>query len=497
MSTAGAGASLAPHLRSRATGGYTAPRNRFQPAKRSSRTDLDGEDFIDFLHRLTRYAAAPITIPLNLIKKAITSPLTISLVLKLALLGFLVLGSAVFSVLAVGAFWWSWGTGGTVEAEGWLTYGSKIHRTPHALVPLIASNFQEDLRYDVDVEMELVRPHKASEEIGNFMLSLELRSQRNPEIVLISAAQPSLPPPPLLTSFFPANPIPCLIPYPFRFACPSRLLGRVSSGRISSRRRNRKSSTHPSSHQFRAGDIVLLSKQLMEGVVLVPATGGNGVIGSAFVSIGREDTFTDSSEKCVTSPREVRTTGWVSLRFTPRPTGIRWLLSSHPLPPLLLLPPISLTLTLSSSLIAFMIISYVSKSPKGSAKRLEGETEKTTEEKLLDERRASAARDREDREEEERLRAEWEEVQERSSGGLRRIPEERKRSRVGESTVGGSETTVSQGSMPSFTFPESSDDGISSTAETETETETETEREATHWRNLSTSDVSEGWEEAR
>lgn len=43
---------------------------------------------------------------------------------------------------------------------------SKIHRTPHALVPLIASNFQEDLRYDVDVEMELVRPHKASEEIG-------------------------------------------------------------------------------------------------------------------------------------------------------------------------------------------------------------------------------------------------------------------------------------------------------------------------------------------
>lgn len=153
--------------------------------------------------------------------------------------------------------------------------------------------------------------------------------------------------------------------------------------------------------------------------------------------VGREDTFTDSSEKCVTSPREVRTTGWVSLRFTPRPTGIRWLLSSHPLPPLLLLPPISLTLTLSSSLIAFMIISYVSKSPKGSAKKLEGETEKTTEEKLLDERRASAARDREDREEEERLRAEWEEVQERSSGGLRRIPEERKRSRVGESTVGG------------------------------------------------------------
>jgi hypothetical protein len=48
------------------------------------------------------------------------STLTVSLVLKLALLGVLTLASAVFSVLAVGAWWYSWGTGGAVEVEGWL-----------------------------------------------------------------------------------------------------------------------------------------------------------------------------------------------------------------------------------------------------------------------------------------------------------------------------------------------------------------------------------------
>ena len=88
---------------------------------------------------------------------------------------------------------------------------SKVHRTPHTVIPILSSNFQEDLRYDVEVEMELVRPNRASEEIGthasrdrlrlvlpdetadttgNFMLSLELRSQRSPETVVISAAQP-------------------------------------------------------------------------------------------------------------------------------------------------------------------------------------------------------------------------------------------------------------------------------------------------------------------
>jgi hypothetical protein len=64
-----------------------------------------------------------ITVPLRIVSRTLRSPLTVSLVLRLILLGFLVLSSAVFSILAVGAFWYSWGTGGTVEVEGWLTYG--------------------------------------------------------------------------------------------------------------------------------------------------------------------------------------------------------------------------------------------------------------------------------------------------------------------------------------------------------------------------------------
>lgn len=64
-----------------------------------------------------------VTVPLKLIQATLTSPLTVSLVLKLALLGVLTLASAVFSVLAVGAWWYSWGTGGAVEVEGWLMYG--------------------------------------------------------------------------------------------------------------------------------------------------------------------------------------------------------------------------------------------------------------------------------------------------------------------------------------------------------------------------------------
>lgn len=64
-----------------------------------------------------------VVVPLRIIQRTLTSPLTISLALKLALLGFLTFGSAIFSILAVGAFWYSWGTGGAVEVEGWLQYG--------------------------------------------------------------------------------------------------------------------------------------------------------------------------------------------------------------------------------------------------------------------------------------------------------------------------------------------------------------------------------------
>ena len=64
-----------------------------------------------------------ITIPTRLIQHTLTSPLTISLVLKLVLLGVLTLASAGFSIIAVGAFWYSWGSGGLIEVEGWLIYG--------------------------------------------------------------------------------------------------------------------------------------------------------------------------------------------------------------------------------------------------------------------------------------------------------------------------------------------------------------------------------------
>ena len=71
------------------------------------------------------------TIPLNLIHRAITSPITLSLAIKLVLLGMLVLASAAFSILAVGAFWYSWGTGGNIELEGWLTYGYVLPLYPY------------------------------------------------------------------------------------------------------------------------------------------------------------------------------------------------------------------------------------------------------------------------------------------------------------------------------------------------------------------------------
>ena len=106
------------------------------------------------------------TYPLRLIRNVVTSPLTISVALRGILALLLILACAAFSVLAVGAFWWSWGTGGAVEVEGWLVYGAKTHRTPHALLPLPVESFQEDLPYDVQIELELVRPSRGSEEMG-------------------------------------------------------------------------------------------------------------------------------------------------------------------------------------------------------------------------------------------------------------------------------------------------------------------------------------------
>lgn len=64
-----------------------------------------------------------IIVPLRLLYQTLTAPLTISLLLKLIFLCFLSLLSLVLSVFAVGAFFWTWSTGGPIEAEGWLVYG--------------------------------------------------------------------------------------------------------------------------------------------------------------------------------------------------------------------------------------------------------------------------------------------------------------------------------------------------------------------------------------
>lgn len=68
-----------------------------------------------------------------------------------------------------------------------------------------------------------------------------------------------------------------------------------------------------------------------------------------------------------------------------------------------------------------------------------------SEEALLEEKRKRVfdQRDREERRETERRRNEWEEVESCALGGLRRMPEGIKRSRVGDSTIGGVSVTGS------------------------------------------------------
>lgn len=73
------------------------------------------------IYRLT--PSHSIIFPLRLLQRTLTAPLTVSLLLKLVLLLLLSLASLVISVLAVGAFFWTWSAGGPIEVEGWLVYG--------------------------------------------------------------------------------------------------------------------------------------------------------------------------------------------------------------------------------------------------------------------------------------------------------------------------------------------------------------------------------------
>ncbi|EIW70677.1 hypothetical protein TREMEDRAFT_73537 [Tremella mesenterica DSM 1558] len=399
------------------------------------------EDFLEFLNWLIRIALSPITVPLELIHQALTSRFTVGLALRLILLGVLVLGSGAFSVMSVGAFWWVWSSGGTVETEGWLIYGSTTHRLPHALINLPMDKFEVDLRYDVQVEMELVRPSHMTQESNNFMINLELRSEKSPENVVIAASRPSLPPPPTAASLLHLPPLPthllppCVIPWPLRGLCPSRLFGYADPPPSSAVRRLH---SDPAS----VGAPVPLKKVLMEGVMIRPSLGGETSLGSAYISIGREDHFTEDSKSY--QPKEVRTTGWVIVRFIPRPTGIRYLLASHPLPPLLLLPPVALGMTLASSIMWFIVITCIARFRRRSKGEDDTRVSSPTgqsEAELLAERQAKIfdERDKAEKKEAERRKAEWEEVESRASGS--RIPAERKRT-VPSTVLGGSETTA-------------------------------------------------------
>ncbi|ORX36695.1 hypothetical protein BD324DRAFT_461464 [Kockovaella imperatae] len=487
--------SLEPYLRARAMQMSQGPGSGQTLSRDIGRQDSTKgkNEFLEFLVVLLRTLSLPVTLPLKWIHNILASPLTVSVVLKLLLLFVLLLGSSVFSILATGAFWYSWGTGGEVELEGWLIYGSKNMRAPHTTLDLPIERFQEELRYDVQVEMELVRPTRGSEEMGNFMLTLQLLSARDSDLVVFGAAQPSLPPPPLSVSLFalPSLPThllpPCIIPWPFRAFCPSRVLGYADESTRRIRRRRAKGSL---GHPVGDKNVVLLRKNLMEGVVVNPGRARDTAVGSAFVSIGREDadTFDATAQQCQPQSREVRTTGWVVVRFTPRPTGVRWLLSVHPIPPLLILPPISLALTLSSSLIAFVLISFLFR-PKAARSSRQTDPTGMSEADLLAEKasRLEERQAREASEEEARRRREWEEVESSALGGLRKMPEERKRT----STIGGSETTAPS-RVRSF----------APILDTETEvTETETEdpgaSESAARSDGHSSSESDSWEEAR
>ncbi|OXG54870.1 hypothetical protein J010_00202 [Cryptococcus neoformans] len=344
----------------------TSPPNLRRPYSRQS----PGTEFLHFLFRLARLASVPIIAPLRLLYQTLTAPLTISLLLKLIFLCFLSLISLVLSVFAVGAFFWTWSTGGPIEAEGWLVYGSRKFRLPHTNLQVPLSSIVEDVRYDIQVEMELLRPRKGSDALDNFMLSLDLMSAKDPQTALMSAAQPTLAPSPLPESFITLPSLstrfipPCVLPWPFRSFCPSKIIGYGDPvNQKVLQRRAKAGFSGPASTK----DIVPLRKDLMEGVLLKPSRVSESVIGSIFLSIGREDFFMGDFEG-ESHSREVKTTGWVVVRFIPRPSGIRWLISVHPFPPLLLLPPLSLSLTLLSSIFGYAMITAIRRKPSNSRK---------------------------------------------------------------------------------------------------------------------------------
>ena len=139
------------------------------------------------------------------------------------------------------------------------------------------------------------------------MLLLQLRSVKDQDLIVIGASQPvrlpsaqlgcsttdrqSLPPPPLQTSLlsvpsFPTHLLPpCVLPWPFRALCPSNILGYAQKPANKVRQRRARGFVSPAQGKH----VVLLRKELMEGVIVKHSRGGDAEIGSAFVSIGELD----------------------------------------------------------------------------------------------------------------------------------------------------------------------------------------------------------------
>lgn len=130
---------------------------------------------------------------------------------------------------------------------------------------------------------------------------------------------------------------------------PLKLLSRSTS--LPARRR----------HSERASkDTYLLTRPMVTGPddSLVPRSSNSRTnIAAVKVRIGREDVVG------VAAGKEVMTTGWVVVRFLEKPRGIRWLFVSHPIIPLLVLPPIALAMTLVSALTSFVVISWCLRVP--------------------------------------------------------------------------------------------------------------------------------------
>lgn len=147
----------------------------------------------------------------------------------------------------------------------------------------------------------------------------------------------------------------------------------------------------------------------------------------------------------------------------------RWILASHPLPPLLILPPISLALTISSAILAFLIISCVFRPRSGSGRsprRSNPDFSRSTKEEGITQ--VITERNREERREADRRRHEWDP----SNDAERTVPTGQRRRSDGAATSTTGSPVASSQPVPVWSSDDRSDTSALSAAET-TEEESE------------------------